>query len=259
MAKQEKLDRNLVRTATAVIVGSLAIVFNTTIVSVALPTLVTKLNSSIDVVQWVSTGYLLALFVTIPIAGWAQNKFGGKQLWVAALLGFLVTSVLCGFAWNITSLIVFRILQGLAGGFIMPLMTTLIMQATGGKNIGRVMSTISLPAALGPILGPVVGGLILSAFDWQWMFFINIPFCLVGVFLAIRMIPVTQPGAPKKTRHFRTADALAGRRRNDLWPNQHHQRGRVCQVRRLGSGNRRSRIADRLHLLVPGTKGQGLA
>lgn len=192
------MDRTLVRTSAAVLVGAMAVVFNTTTVSVALPTLVDKLHTTLSVVQWVSTVYLLALFITIPVAGWAQNRIGGKRLWIAALAGFLVTSVLCGLAWNIESLIAFRALQGLAGGFILPLLTTLIIQAAGGRNLGRVMATVTLPVALGPVIGPVIGGIIVTALDWQWIFYVNVPFAVAGLIMAAKLIPSTAPGRPKR-------------------------------------------------------------
>jgi EmrB/QacA subfamily drug resistance transporter len=97
--------------------------------------------------------------------------------------------VLCSLAWNAESLIAFRVVQGLGGGLMLPLLQTLIMQAAGGRNLGRTMSIISLPTALGPILGPVAGGLILNSLDWRWLFWVNVPFCVVGLFLAWRFLP----------------------------------------------------------------------
>ncbi|NHI19611.1 multidrug efflux MFS transporter [Phycicoccus endophyticus] len=181
------------RTATAVVVGALAVVFDTTIVSISLPTLVEELHAPVHVIQWVSTGYLLALGVAIPLVGWLQARLGGRRLWMAALLVFLGASVLCASAWDATSLIVFRVLQGLGGGIMLPLMATLVVQAAGGRNLGRVMATMSLPAVLGRILGPVLGGLILEVADWRWMFLVNVPFCTVGLVLAWRMLPADRP------------------------------------------------------------------
>jgi EmrB/QacA subfamily drug resistance transporter len=129
------------------------------------------------------------MFVAIPVTGWAQSRVGGKRLWLAALTLFLVGSLLCACAWNVESLIAFRVVQGLGGGVMLPLMTTLLMQAAHGQNVGRLMAAISLPAALGPILGPVVGGLILNYLSWEWLFLVNVPLCLVGLYLADRLLP----------------------------------------------------------------------
>ena len=198
MAEKTKLDPGVVRIAVVVIVGALAVIFDTTIVSVALHTLATELHTSVDTIQWVSTGYLLALGVTIPIVGWAQQRIGGKRLWIIALAIFLLGSVLCSLAWDAPSLIGFRVVQGIGGGIMLPLMSTLVMQAAHGQNLGRIMSAVSLPAVLGPILGPVLGGLILSFLDWRWLFWVNVPFCAVGIVLAIRMLPRDTLGARPK-------------------------------------------------------------
>ncbi|WP_078503762.1 MDR family MFS transporter [Streptomyces sulphureus] len=183
--------------AITLIVGALGVVFDTTIISVALNDLAKDFGATLSTIQWVSTGYMLAVFVTIPLAGWAQARLGGRRLWVVALGGFLVGSILSALAWNATSLIAFRIVQGLAGGIMMPLMYTLLMQATKGRNIGKVMAIITVPTALGPILGPVLGGLVLYLADWRWLFLINIPFCLVGIWLAWRNLPDDRPAADR--------------------------------------------------------------
>ncbi|MGW9042848.1 MDR family MFS transporter [Streptomyces lydicus] len=183
--------------AITLIVGALAVVFDTTIVSVALNDLATELDAPLSTIQWVSAVYLLAVFVAIPLAGWAQSRLGGRRLWIAALGVFLLGSILSAVAWDATSLIAFRIVQGVAGGIMMPLMATLLMQATRGRNIGKVMAIITVPTALGPILGPVLGGLILQLADWRWLFFVNIPFCVVGGWLAWRNLPNDRPAADR--------------------------------------------------------------
>jgi EmrB/QacA subfamily drug resistance transporter len=193
MAEKTKIDPAVLKIAIVLIVGGLAVIFDTTIVSVALHTLATDLNTSIDTIQWVSTAYLLAMFVSIPVSGWAQGRLGAKRLWLVALTVFFAGSVLCALAWNAESLIAFRVVQGLGGGVMMPLMTTILMQAAHGRNLGRLMAAVSLPAALGPILGPVVGGLILGGLSWHWLFLVNVPFCVVGLVLAVRMLPADPP------------------------------------------------------------------
>lgn len=188
------IDPAVWRTAFTIIVGAMAVVFDTTIVSVALNDLATDLHAPLSTIQWVSTGYLLAMFVTIPVAGWAQSVLGGKRLWIAALGVFLVGSVLCACAWDAPSLIASRVVQGIGGGVMMPLMVTLIMQAANGRNVGTVISVITVPASLGPILGPVLSGIILNFGDWRWLFLVNIPFCAVGAFLAFRNLSDDRSG-----------------------------------------------------------------
>ncbi len=188
-----KIDPRVWRTVGTVLVGGLAALFDTTIVAVALHTLARDLHTSVATIQWVTTGYLLALGVAIPIAGWAQRVLGGKRLWMIALALFLVGSVLSSLAWSAESLIVFRVIQGVGGGLMLPLMSTLVVQAVGGEALGRVMSVVSLPAVLGPILGPVLGGLILQHLHWSWMFWVNVPFCVVGIVLAAIVLPKDGP------------------------------------------------------------------
>ncbi|WP_306208358.1 MDR family MFS transporter [Actinoplanes sp. RD1] len=189
----DKLDPGVRRTAIALVTGALAVVFDSTIVSVALQALAEDLDASVATIQWVSTAYLLALFVTIPVAGWAQHSFGGKRLWLASLGIFLAGSVLCSLAWDAPSLIAFRVVQGLGGGLMLPLMTTMLMQAAAGRALGRLMAVISLPVMAGPVLGPVLGGVILDRLDWPWLFWVNVPFCVAGIVLAIRLLPADGP------------------------------------------------------------------
>ncbi|MDF0528829.1 MDR family MFS transporter [Tsukamurella sp. 8F] len=189
----QSADPAVWRTVWVVLVGALAVVFDTTIVAVALHTLADQLHTSVATIQWVSTGYLLALGVTVPIAGWAQRVLGAKRLWLLALGIFLMGSILSSLAWSASALIVFRIVQGIGGGIMLPLMATIVMQAAGGAGLGRVMSAVSLPAVLGPILGPVIGGAILAHLHWSWLFWVNVPFCVVGLGLAAALLPADGP------------------------------------------------------------------
>ena len=185
---EDRIDPQVVKIAVALIVGSLAVSLDATIISVALRTLSVQLHASIATIQWVSTGYLLALGVSIPIAGWAQARFGAKRVWMFALVVFLIGSVLCSLAWNAESLIVFRIVQGLGGGLMLPLFSTMIMQAAAGRALGRTMSIVTLPFVLGPIVGPTIGGVIIDGLGWRWLFWVNVPFCVIGFALAWRML-----------------------------------------------------------------------
>ena len=187
------MDRSLRNLSLALVVGAMAPLFDSTIVSVALHSLAHDLDASVATVQWVTTAYLLALGVTVPVVGWLQRRVGGKRLWMAALVVFLVGSVLCSLAWSAPSLIAFRVVQGIGAGAMLPLLTTLLVQAAGGQDLGRLVAVVSLPTALGPILGPVVGGLILGAADWHWLFWVNVPFAVAGLVLARCLIPADGP------------------------------------------------------------------
>ena len=184
----------LARIIAALLVGGLAAIFDSTIVAIGLPTLVTSLHTNVATIQWVSTGYLLSLAVAIPLISWGEARIGGKRLWLFALALFMVGSILCSLAWNPASLIAFRVVQGIGGGLLMPLMQSLLIQAagpaaTGGAGMGKLMATVSLPIALGPIVGPVIGGVILHWLDWPWLFWVNVPVCLVGIVLGVLWLP----------------------------------------------------------------------
>ena len=186
----EKLDPAVVRTALILIVGAMAVIFDTTIVSVALHTLSVKLGASVTTIQWVTTGYLLALGIAVPLSTWGLQRFGGRRLWMFSLAVFGVGSVGSSLAWNVGSLIGWRVVQGIGGGLMLPLMATLIFQAAGGKSLGRLVTYVALPALLGPVLGPLIGGAILTHLSWRFMFWVNVPFCVIGIGLAWRYLNI---------------------------------------------------------------------
>ena len=115
-----KLEPEVVRAGIVVVLGTIMAILDTTIVAVALDTLAKDFHTSISTIQWVTTGYLLALAVVIPVTGWAVHRIGAKPLYITSLVLFIIGSILCGCAWSATSLIVFRVLQGIGGGMIMP-------------------------------------------------------------------------------------------------------------------------------------------
>jgi EmrB/QacA subfamily drug resistance transporter len=185
-ATADRLDPALIRLAVILLIGGIAPFLDTTIVNVAVAAVGHGLNAPVSAVQWVLTGYLLSFAMVVPLSGWALARFGGRATWMFSLTVFLAGSVLCGVAWNIGSLIAFRVLQGIGGGMLVPIMMTLLVQAAGGRQLGRLMSTVSLPVVLVPVLGPVIGGLIVSNLSWRWIFYVNVPVCLIGLLLAWR-------------------------------------------------------------------------
>ena len=188
-----RIDPQVLRTAMILIVGALAVVFDTTIVSVALHELSTSLDVPVSTIQWVSTGYMLALGVAVPLSTWALARFGGKRAWTVSLAIFLIGSLGSSLAWSAGSLIGWRVVQGIGGGLMQPVMTTLIMQVAGGRVLGRTMAWVALPALVGPILGPLLGGLIVTDLSWRFMFWVNVPFCVAGLILAARHLPDDAP------------------------------------------------------------------
>ncbi|WP_058303219.1 MDR family MFS transporter [Gorillibacterium timonense] len=186
---REKLDPALIKMAWILLFGTLAPLFDTTITNVAIHTLSQALNASVTTIQWVMTSYLLALGMVIPITGWAVDRFGGKRMWLFALAVFFTGSILCSLSWNVGSLIAFRAIQGIGGGFMMPIMQTMLVRSARDQKLGKLMAVAGLPALLGPILGPVLGGVIVENLNWRWIFFVNIPICLIAMIWAWRGLP----------------------------------------------------------------------
>jgi EmrB/QacA subfamily drug resistance transporter len=184
-----KLDPALVRLIVILLAGAIPTLLDTSIVNVAIATIGRDMHTTVSAIQWVITGYLLAFGMVIPLSGWTLARFGGRRMWLISLATFLAGSIACGAAWNIGSLIAFRVLQGLGGGMLLPLLTTLITQAAGGRQLGRLMASISLPIAVVPVFGPVLSGLIIVHFSWRWIFYVNVPICLAGLALAWRGLP----------------------------------------------------------------------
>jgi EmrB/QacA subfamily drug resistance transporter len=188
-ATGQRLDRELLVLGGVIVIGSIMAILDATIVNVAIPTLGRDFRTSISTIQWVMTGYLLAFACVIPATGWASGRFGARRVWIAALLLFMAGSALAGAAWSIESLIVFRVLQGVGGGLLMPVGQTVLAQAAGPRRIGRVMSVIGVPMLLAPIFGPVIGGAIVGQISWRWIFYINLVVGVVAVALAWRLLP----------------------------------------------------------------------
>jgi EmrB/QacA subfamily drug resistance transporter len=195
----EQVTPALRRLTWILVLGSLAPSLDTTIVNVALDSLGRGLHTSVGTSQWTITGYLLTAAMAMPLAGWAAARFGAKRMWLSSLSLFLAASVACGAAWNIDSLIVFRLVQGLAAGLMLPIVTTLLVQAAGPKRLGRLMATASLPMVVVPIFGPVAAGLIVSSLNWRWVFFVNVPVCVAAIAGAWRAAPAS-PGSAEGTR-----------------------------------------------------------
>ncbi|MBT2466593.1 MFS transporter [Streptomyces sp. ISL-66] len=180
--------RQLHRTATVVIVGSVMSVLDMTIVNVALHRLSEAFHSSLETIQWAASAYSLALAAVIPTAAWAMGRIGAKRTYLTALTLFTLGSLLAACAWDAGSLIAFRAVQGLGGGLLMPVGMAMVMRAADPARLGRVMALLGLPIVVGPVLGPVLGGWLIDAASWQWIFLVNLPVGAAALLLAAKLL-----------------------------------------------------------------------
>ncbi len=183
------------RVAGVVVVGAFMTQLDAALVNIGLATIATDLGASLQATQWIVSGYLLGLVVGLPLAGWLGSRFGAGRLWLWALAGFTVTSVLCAFAPDLGLLVAARVAQGVTGGLLLPAGQTVIAQVAGRTRMGRVMSVVGTPLVLGPALGPTLGGFLITQAAWPWLFWINLPVGLVGLWLGRRVIPLGAGGS----------------------------------------------------------------
>jgi EmrB/QacA subfamily drug resistance transporter len=175
-----------------VIVGSFMVMLDTTIVNIALPRIITVFGADIHSSQYVLTGYMLALAVIMPATGYLTDTFGTKRVYLLSMFFFTAGSLLCASAWNVPSLVLFRLLQGLGGGMMMPLSMTIIFKVVPMEKRGSVMGIFGLPMLLGPVLGPTLGGYLVEYVDWRFIFTLNVPVGVLGLLLGVTLLRETE-------------------------------------------------------------------
>jgi len=173
----------------AIIMGLFMVILDNTVVNVALPTLVKDFSTDLHSLQWVLTGYMLAQAAVIPLAGWLSDRFGAKRVFLTAVVMFTIGSALCATAQSATMLIIFRVLQGLGGGFVMPVSMAYIFRLSPPDKRGQVMGTLAIPILIAPALGPTLSGWLVQYADWRWIFLINIPVGILAVIMGLRRLP----------------------------------------------------------------------
>jgi DHA2 family multidrug resistance protein len=172
--------------------GALMALIDITIVNVAMNDIRASFGTPIDEIGWVSTGYMMANIVIIPMTGWFQRRFGFRRYFAGSIFIFTAASALCGLAWNLPSLVAFRALQGLGGGAIMPTAQSLLFARYPKAQHGMASAFYGLGAITGPLIGPSVGGYLIDCANWHWVFLVNIPLGLLAAFAALRVIK--EPG-----------------------------------------------------------------
>ena len=186
------------RISWVVLLGPLMTVLDSTVVNVSLSTLSTEMHTALTTIQWVTSGYLLALALMLPVSGWLVDRVGAKRVYLGCFTAFTLASLLCGTATSANALIAFRILQGMAGGLLAP-MAQMMVARRAGRHVARVMGFMVMPVLIGPILGPVLAGLILQHASWRWIFLINLPIGLLALILAVWLLPADEHEAQRRS------------------------------------------------------------
>ncbi|WP_326764149.1 multidrug efflux MFS transporter [Streptomyces sp. NBC_01591] len=205
----ERVDGQLLRIAFILVLGTFMATLDATIVSVGIDSLTEEFGATVAEIQWVTTAYLLAVVAAVPASGWLADRFGGRRTWLAAVGVFLLGSVLCASAWSVTSLIVFRVIQGLGGGLLPATGQALLARIAGPARTGRVISVVAVVPLLSPVFGPLVGGSVLGVASWPWLFLINLPIGVAAALLARRHVPAVPPSTRRTAFDLRGALLLS--------------------------------------------------
>ena len=165
-----------------VITAALLELIDTTIVNVALPNIMGNLGATLEDANWIVTGYAVANVIILPMSGWLGDRFGRKNYFLASILIFTITSFLCGNATSLSELIIFRLLQGLAGGGLISTGQAILLETWPPSEVGMATALFGLGAVVGPTVGPTIGGFITDNLSWQWIFYVNIPVGAIAAF-----------------------------------------------------------------------------
>jgi EmrB/QacA subfamily drug resistance transporter len=184
----DQLHPNIWKISAVAILGSFLAQLDATVANVSLSSLATELHTGLSTIQWVTSGYLLALTLALPMSGWLVDRIGAKSVYLWCFAAFTLSSALCGLAWSAPSLIAFRVIQGISGGLLAP-MAQMVMARAAGRHMARVVGYAAVPVLLAPVLGPVIAGLILQHASWRWLFIINLPFGVLAIILAWAFLP----------------------------------------------------------------------
>ena len=171
------------------VVAMFMAIMDTTIVNVALPTISRDLSIPLNRVDGVVTGFLVSLAVFIPASGWLGDRFGTKRVFLTALALFTLASALCGQAQNFGDLVGFRILQGIGGGMLTPTGMAMLYRTFPPAERVRASRILTIPTGFAPALGPVVGGVLVTAASWRWVFYVNVPIGVLGLAFGAVFLP----------------------------------------------------------------------
>jgi EmrB/QacA subfamily drug resistance transporter len=173
----------------AIFFGSFLTILSISMINIALPVLMEDFHTSLNTIQWTLTGFMLSLGTVAPLTGYLGDKFGYKKVYLMAIIGFTIFSLLCGLAWSALSLIIFRIIQGIFSGLVLPATMTIIFQVVPKQKQAYAVSLWALSAMLAPAFGPTISGWLIQYFSWNWLFLCNVPIGILAIILIIFMIP----------------------------------------------------------------------
>ncbi|WP_157019291.1 DHA2 family efflux MFS transporter permease subunit [Mesorhizobium xinjiangense] len=173
----------------SIMLGTIMQVLDTTIANVALPNMTGDLGASQDTINWVLTSYIVAAAIMTPVTGWLSDRVGRRELFLIAIAGFTVMSMLCGLSWSLESMVAFRLLQGVFGAAIVPLSQTFMLDINPKERHGQAMALWGAGIMVGPIIGPTLGGWLTETLDWRWVFFINLPVGIVAFLGSASFLP----------------------------------------------------------------------
>ncbi len=174
--------------AISIAFGSLMATIDTSIVNVALPSIRGQLGASLQEITWISTAYMIAMVLVMPLTGFLGSFFGQKRVYLASLILFTIGSILCGTASSLEALVFYRILQGIGGGSLQPTQQAILRQTFPPEEQGMAMALFSMVIMVGPAVGPVLGGYITDEYAWPWIFYVNLPVGLLGIYLTWRNV-----------------------------------------------------------------------
>src|SRR5271170_1705816 len=200
--------KNRVPITGALMLATLMNTLDSTIANVALPHMQGSLSASQEQIFWVLTSYIIATAIMTPLAGWLSLRFGRKPMFLISIAAFTVASMLCGVATSLQEIVLFRLIQGLAGASLMPLSQTVMLDIFPPAQIPRVMSIWSAAVILGPIIGPALGGWLTESLSWRWVFYINLPVGILA-FMGVYLFMERDRGGLQRPFDFLAFTALA--------------------------------------------------
>jgi DHA2 family multidrug resistance protein len=174
--------------AISIALGSVMATIDTSIVNVAMPQIRGELGASLQEITWVTTGYMIAMVLIMPLTGFLGSFFGQKRVYIASLVLFTIGSVLCGTARSLEMLVLWRVVQGFGGGALQPTQQAILRQTFPPAEQGMAMAIFSMVIMIGPAVGPVLGGWITDNYSWPWIFFVNLPVGVLGIYLTFRNV-----------------------------------------------------------------------